>query len=100
MRWPFVSRERFEEMRAERNALQSKYDSLLERLIGKPYEPTETVSPDLPPLAPLLPMRHGRPTLEYITAEANKAAATAAKSPGVAFIRDFREKLLKFEKPA
>lgn len=81
MRFPFVSRDRYDELLARTAKLEQENRELLETLI-----PTLRYSPPAvstsPEVASSLQPIANRPTLAQITARANKAAAERAKTPG------------------
>lgn len=93
MRFPFVSRERFDDERARCLKLEHEVERLRELL-----SPALRATPPPPEIrtvekitltegtdfATIMPA--GRPTLAHITSEANKAALERAKTPGAAGI--------------
>lgn len=86
MRFPFVSRDRYDELLARTQKLEQENRELLETLIpslrATPMLPSLTAETDLSGIQPIA----NKPTLAQITASANRAAAQRAKTPGSASV--------------
>jgi len=80
MRFPFVSRDRYDELLARTQKLEQENRELLETLIPTlRYSPAAvSTAPEVSSMQPIA----NKPTLAQITARANKAAAERAKTPG------------------
>ena len=88
LRFPFVSRDRFEDERKRAERAEAKVESLEQQLLAAlrpvPVSPLRTeplVLTEDTDLSTVLPIQ-GKPTLASITAQANKAARDRVKAPG------------------
>jgi hypothetical protein len=102
MKFPFVSRERFEDAQRRIATLESEREHLLATFVpalrSEPvsipvtYVPAENAAP----IAPI----PGRPTLQLITAQANRAAKKAAEIGAPSIVAQLQEAALKGRKDA
>ena len=83
MKWPWVSRDRYDEERARTLKLETELKELREILIPqlRPAPPPPIVLTENTDFSKVQPIP-GKVTLAMVTAEANKAAFKRAQTPG------------------